>query len=113
VATFSFSGRAATDLFEIGFYTLRTWGETQTIRYIGQLEDCCQLLANPLAVRMSQARFSTGRSSIFNSPMRLSSTDSISVINLVVFMVLLSRDSQPLEDRFFGVKFMRLSSGWD
>jgi hypothetical protein len=45
--------------------------------------------------------------------MRLSSTDSISVINLVVFMVLLSRDSQPLEDRFFGVKFVRLSSGWD
>jgi toxin ParE1/3/4 len=46
VATFRFSERAETDLFEIGLYTSRTWGETQTILYIRQLEDCCQVLAD-------------------------------------------------------------------
>jgi toxin ParE1/3/4 len=46
VATSRFSERAETDLFEIGLYTFRTWGETQTIQYISQLEDCCQFLAD-------------------------------------------------------------------
>jgi toxin ParE1/3/4 len=31
---------------EIGDYTLRTWGEGQTIRYLEELETCCQQLAN-------------------------------------------------------------------
>jgi toxin ParE1/3/4 len=48
VARFHFSRRAEADLFNIGLYTFRTWGEIQTDRYIRQLEDCCQLLAeNP------------------------------------------------------------------
>ena len=33
---------------DIGAYTLDTWGEDQTIRYIDGLESCCQQLAeNP------------------------------------------------------------------
>ena len=41
-----FSHRAEADLFNIGLNTFRTWGEIQTERYIRQLEDCCQLLAD-------------------------------------------------------------------
>ena len=39
-------------LLSVGVYTLRTWGEAQTIRYIDELEDCCQHLAdNPTSGR--------------------------------------------------------------
>ena len=31
---------------EIGSYTLRTWGEAQTIGYLDGLETCCQHLAD-------------------------------------------------------------------
>ena len=30
----------------IGEYTLREWGRAQAARYLGELEDCCQTLAN-------------------------------------------------------------------
>lgn len=30
----------------IGIYTLRTWGEVQTLRYLDELETCCQQLAD-------------------------------------------------------------------
>jgi plasmid stabilization system protein ParE len=30
----------------IGSYTLRTWGEEQAVRYIDELEACCQMLAD-------------------------------------------------------------------
>ena len=43
---FRFSGRAEADLFNIGIYTSRTWGEAQTDHYIRQLENCCQLIAD-------------------------------------------------------------------
>jgi hypothetical protein len=46
VPKFRFSHRAEADLFNIGLYTFRTWGDIQTDRYIRQLEDCCQLLGN-------------------------------------------------------------------
>jgi plasmid stabilization system protein ParE len=46
VATFRFSSRAEADLLEIGAYTLHKWGEDQTIRYIDDLETCCQQLAD-------------------------------------------------------------------
>ena len=37
---------------DIGIYTLRTWGVDQTIRYLDDLESCCQGLAdNPAAGR--------------------------------------------------------------
>jgi plasmid stabilization system protein ParE len=42
VAAFHFSRRAEADLLEIGSYTLQTWGIDQTIRYIDQLEACCE-----------------------------------------------------------------------
>jgi toxin ParE1/3/4 len=48
LATFRFSRLAERDLVDIGTYTLRTWGEDQTIRYIDGLETCCRQLAkNP------------------------------------------------------------------
>ena len=46
MARFRFSHRAEADLFNIALYTFRTWGQTQTDRYVRQLEDCCQLLAD-------------------------------------------------------------------
>ena len=46
MSTFRFSSRAEADLLEIAEYTLRTWGEDQTIRYIDDLETCCQQLAD-------------------------------------------------------------------
>jgi toxin ParE1/3/4 len=46
VAAFRLSRRAEADLMEIADYTPRTWGEAQTIRYIDELEACCQQLAD-------------------------------------------------------------------
>ena len=43
---FRFSRRAEADLLRIGDHTFRTWGEAQTDRYIGDLETCCQMLAD-------------------------------------------------------------------
>ena len=48
MGSFRLSRRADDNLDSIGVYTLRTWGEDQADRYIGKLEDCCQMLAgNP------------------------------------------------------------------
>jgi toxin ParE1/3/4 len=46
VGEFRLSRLAEADLLSIGVYTLRTWGEAQTIRYIDELEDVCRQLAN-------------------------------------------------------------------
>ena len=46
MAVFRFSRRAEADLLSISAYTLRTWGEDQTIRYLDDLEACCQMLAD-------------------------------------------------------------------
>ncbi|HZL68493.1 MAG TPA: type II toxin-antitoxin system RelE/ParE family toxin [Candidatus Limnocylindrales bacterium] len=46
MAGFRFSRRAEADLLSIADYTLRTWGEAQADRYIGELETCCQMLAD-------------------------------------------------------------------
>ena len=46
MARFRFSRRAEADLLSIGDYTLRTWGKTQATHYIGELQVCCQTLAN-------------------------------------------------------------------
>ena len=76
MAAFRFSRRAEADLLSIGDYTLRTWGDDQTTRYLGELEACCQLLAdNPALGRrcdefalacaawsMASTSCSTGRS---------------------------------------------------
>ena len=46
MAAFRFSRRAEADLVSIGKYTLRTWGNVQTVRYINDLEAFCQTLAD-------------------------------------------------------------------
>ncbi|MBV8552340.1 MAG: type II toxin-antitoxin system RelE/ParE family toxin [Acidobacteriaceae bacterium] len=46
MAPFRLSRLAEADLLGIGAYTLRTWGEDQAIRYIDDLEACCQRLAD-------------------------------------------------------------------
>ena len=53
MAAFRFSRRAEADLLSIGDYTLRTWGRAQAVRYLGELEVCCQTLAdNPALGRL-------------------------------------------------------------
>lgn len=52
---FRFSRRAEADLLGISDYTLRTWGEEQADRYLGQLEECCNRLAeNPALGRVCE-----------------------------------------------------------
>ena len=72
MAVFRFSRRAEADLLSIGVYTLHTWGEDQTIRYIDDLEACCQMLAdNPTLgracddVRPGLRRMERGRHVVF------------------------------------------------
>ena len=72
MAEFRFSRGAEADLLSIGAYTLRTWGEDQTIRYLDDLEACCQMLAdNPTLgrvcdeVRPGLRRMERGRHVVF------------------------------------------------
>lgn len=72
MAVFRFSNRAETDLLDIGAYTLQTWGEAQAIRYIDDLEACCQMLAdNPALgrecddIRRGLRRMEHGRHVVF------------------------------------------------
>ena len=72
MASFRFSQRAEADLLGIGAYTLRNWGEEQAVRYLGDLERCCQMLAdNPGLgrncdhVRPGLRRMETGRHVVF------------------------------------------------
>ena len=46
MGTFRFSRRAETDLLAIGEFTIGKWGKSQAARYIGELETCCQTLAD-------------------------------------------------------------------
>ena len=53
MGTFRFSRRAEADLLAIGDFTIGKWGKTQAARYIGELETCCQKLAdNPTLGRL-------------------------------------------------------------
>ena len=72
MAAFRFSRRAEADLLSIGAHTLRTWGVDQTFRYLGDLEECCQMLAdNPALgrtcddVRPGLRRMERGRHVLF------------------------------------------------
>jgi toxin ParE1/3/4 len=50
---FRFSRRAEADLLSVGDYTLRKWGKAQAASYLGELETCCQTLAdNPALGRL-------------------------------------------------------------
>jgi toxin ParE1/3/4 len=46
MATFKLSRRAEADLLNIGAYTLDRWGDDQAVRYLAELEACCQRLAD-------------------------------------------------------------------
>ena len=72
MATCRFSRAAEADLVSIGVYTLRAWGPAQTERYLGELEACCQQLAdNPATgrpcdhVRPGLRRLEQGKHVIF------------------------------------------------
>ena len=67
-----FSGRAKEELLSIGAYTLRTWGERQTVRYLDDLEGCANMLArNPKVgrscdwIRSGLHRFEQGLHVVF------------------------------------------------
>ena len=44
MALFRFSRLAEADLINVSAYTLRTWGEEQAIKYLDELEACCERL---------------------------------------------------------------------
>jgi toxin ParE1/3/4 len=53
MAKFRLSRRAEADLLRIGESTLHKWGKSQAAHYIGELETCCQMLAdNPALGRL-------------------------------------------------------------
>jgi toxin ParE1/3/4 len=69
---FRFSRRAEADLLSVGDYTLRTWGKAQAVRYIGEIEVCCRMLAENTAlgrpcdnIRPGLRRFEHGKHVIF------------------------------------------------
>lgn len=41
-----FSRRAEADLLSIARYTMQQWGSAQVVRYLDDLEACCQALAD-------------------------------------------------------------------
>ena len=72
MAHFRLSRRAEADLLNIGAYTLRAWGEIQTVRYLDELEACCQMLSDEPTlgrlcddVRPSLRRMECGRHVVF------------------------------------------------
>lgn len=72
MSAFRFSHRAEADLLGIARYTLRRWGEEQTIHYLNDLESCCQTLAeNPTLgrscdqIRPGLRRMERGRHVVF------------------------------------------------
>ena len=73
--TYRFGPKGASDLAEVFDYTVDTWGERQAEKYIGELSQCFQLLAD--SPRMGRAcdlispgirRFEQGRHVIFYRP---------------------------------------------
>jgi toxin ParE1/3/4 len=72
VALFRLSQSAEVDLLSIGDYTIRTWGEAQTVRYLDALESLCKTLAgNPALgcacdnIRPGLRRMEHGRHVVF------------------------------------------------
>jgi toxin ParE1/3/4 len=66
------SRRAEADLMSIGDYTLRNSGMDQAVRYLGDLEACCRMLAdNPALgrtcdrIRPGLRRMESGRHVVF------------------------------------------------
>ena len=97
---FRFSRRAAADLLSIADYTLHTWGGAQADRYIGDLETCCQMLAdNPMLgrscddVRPGLRRMEHGKHVVFY---RLQKAGGILVVRILHQRMLPER--QAIED---------------
>jgi toxin ParE1/3/4 len=72
VPTVRYSQLAESDLYDIGDYTLRTWGADQAVAYLEQLENrCLQLADHPAAgrpcdsIRPGLRRYEEGRHVIF------------------------------------------------
>ena len=72
MAVFRLSRLAEADMIDIGTYTLRPWGLDQTIRYVDDLENCCQSLAEKPAsglpcdqIRAGLRRIEKGRHVVF------------------------------------------------
>ncbi len=72
MASVRFSRLAEADLMEIIRYTLDRWGEDQAIRYVDDLEGCCeQIAANPALgracddIRPGLRRIEHGRHIVF------------------------------------------------
>ena len=53
MAAFRFSRRAEADLLSIARYTASTWGDAQAARYLDDLEACCRMLADNIAMGRS------------------------------------------------------------
>jgi toxin ParE1/3/4 len=67
-----YSRLAESDLDGIAAYTIREWGEAQAGRYLSELEDCCERLADGPgmgrscdAVRMQLRRMEQGSHVVF------------------------------------------------
>lgn len=72
MAAFRLSRHAEVDLRSIADYTLRTWGSAQADHYLGELEVCCQMLADNAAfgrlcgeVRPGLRRLEHGKNVVF------------------------------------------------
>jgi toxin ParE1/3/4 len=72
LAALIYSSGAEADLESIVEYTLRTWGEEQTSRYLSGIQDCCSRLAeSPMLgrscdeIRLGLRRMEQGRHVIF------------------------------------------------
>ena len=72
MARFRLTVRADADLLRIGEYTLERWGAAQAARYLDELEECCQMLAERPAlgrsceeVSLGLRRMEHGRHSLF------------------------------------------------
>ncbi len=50
MAKFRLSRRPEADLLSIGEFTIHEWGISQAARYLNELETCCQMLADNLAL---------------------------------------------------------------
>ena len=96
MAKASFSGEAKAGLLSVGEYTLRTWGDAQTVRYLDDLERCVEMLArNPCIgrpcdwIRPGLHRFEQGRHVVFYRRVK----DGILVVRILHRSMLPSRHS--------------------
>ncbi|MGO8759883.1 MAG: type II toxin-antitoxin system RelE/ParE family toxin [Terracidiphilus sp.] len=100
MAAVHFSVSAREDLLKIGAYTIRTWGEAQAARYLGDLEKCTNMLARSPGlgrscdwIRPGLHRFEQGRHVIFYRTVK----SGIRIIRILHQSMMLDR--QRFEDK--------------